>query len=297
MSQSAVRPATEEARSTYLLGLMIILASTAAFSLGGLFMRLISVDAFTAVLWRGIFCGATVLLWLLARQGAVGLLRANRIGWAGIGVILSSSLAMICYLSALRHTTVANNSVIFGTMPFVVAILAWMMMGERAGRSTLLFAGLALVWVVIVVSGSLGGVDIIGDALSVCMTLLNGLMVVLLRQHRAVSLHLAVGLSALAASALVLPFASPLGVSAHDLGILALFGATQGFALILMTIGGRMIPATDAALANTLSVPLAPAYVLVALGDVPSAAAMAGGGIVLTALLAHATLESIWRKS
>lgn len=292
MTDTAARSSKPDARSEYLLGLLLIALCNVCFSLGGLFMRLLETDVWSALFWRGIFCGLTVLAWLTAREGTASLLRLNRIGWPGVLVILSSSIAMICYLTSLRTTTVANNAIIFGTMPFMIAGMAWLMIGERASRATLFFSAFAFAGVVIVMSGSLGGIHLVGDALSVAMTVLNGLMIVLLRQHRALSLFLAVALSAFATSVMVAPLAAPVTVAPTDLAILALFGATQGVALICMTIGGRMLPAADAGLTATLGVPFAPFWVWLALGELPSKAGMIGGAIVLTALLAHALYET-----
>ena len=63
-------------------------------------------------------------------------------------------------------------------------------------------------------------------------------------------------MSALLCPILVWPLVSPSGIAAIDLLKLFLFGTMQfGLGLILLTIGGQMISATENALINTLEMP------------------------------------------
>ena len=72
-----------------------------------------------------------------------------------------------------------------------------------------------------------------------------------------------------------------------------MFGATQtGLVFLLLTKGSRPIPATETALISALETPLAPAWVWLAFGEVPTAAAMVGGTIVLGAVVGHIVAES-----
>ena len=74
---------------------------------------------------------------------------------------------------------------------------------------------------------------------------------------------------------------------------LMLFGASQtGLAFLLLTVGSRLIPATEAALISVLETPLAPVWVWAAFGEAPTAAAMVGGTIVLGAVVGHTAAET-----
>jgi hypothetical protein len=82
-------------------------------------------------------------------------------------------------------------------------------------------------------------------------------MILIFRQHHETQMLPAACMSALLCPLLVWPFASPLDIGTIDLLKLFLFGTTQfGLGLILLTIGGQMVPATDNALINTLETPL-----------------------------------------
>lgn len=69
---------------------------------------------------------------------------------------------------------------------------------------------------------------------------------------------------------------------------LFLFDTTQfGLGLVLLTIGGRLISATENALLNTLETPLAIAWVWVGFGETPSVTSFIGGVIVMAAVVAQ----------
>jgi drug/metabolite transporter (DMT)-like permease len=61
---------------------------------------------------------------------------------------------------------------------------------------------------------------------------------------------------------------------------------------LLLTIGSRLIPATETALISTLETPLGPVWVWLAFGEVPTTAAFVGGAIVLAAVVGHIVAES-----
>ena len=95
-------------------------------------------------------------------------------------------------------------------------------------------------------------------------------------------------LSALLCPLLVWPFVAWGDAGSADMFNLFLFGTMQfGLGLALLTIGGQLVSATENALLNTLETPLAVAWVWLCFGEVPSVTSVIGGGIVVTAIIAH----------
>jgi drug/metabolite transporter (DMT)-like permease len=69
---------------------------------------------------------------------------------------------------------------------------------------------------------------------------------------------------------------------------LALFGTTQfGLGLLLLTLGTRLVSATEAALVSAIETPLAPLWVWPAFAEIPSWPTIIGGVIVMGAVAAH----------
>ena len=97
-------------------------------------------------------------------------------------VILLSSTAISAYVAALMTTTVADVLVIYATLPFVAAGMAFVITGERSSRRTLIAAGVAMIGIVVMVAGGLGQGRLLGQALSFLMTATFALLVVLQRR-------------------------------------------------------------------------------------------------------------------
>ncbi len=266
-------------------GTTLVLLSAAAFSTAGLFTRLIDVDVWTMLFWRGLFGGAFIAAYVAWRDGAGMAATVRRIGRPGLAAAACSTAATICFVNALRETTVADVLVINATAPFITAGLAWAWSGLRERRSTFFASGTALLGVVVTVAPTLGAGRLFGDLLALVMTLLISAMMVLIRHHRAVCMLPAASLSAFLCALVVWPLAAPGSAQGGSLALLALFGTVQfGLGLLLLTLGTRLVSATRAALVGAVETPLAPALVWLAVGEAPPVAACIGGAIVLAAV-------------
>jgi drug/metabolite transporter (DMT)-like permease len=82
------------------------------------------------------------------------------------------------------------------------------------------------------------------------------------------------------------PFVTLGSVSGGDWAILAALGVGQmGIGLAFLTIGARLIPPAQVALISLLEVVLGPLWVWLAYDERPSAATLAGGAIVVAAVV------------
>lgn len=266
-------------------GDVLVLASAIAFSSAGYFARLIPQDVWTVLFWRGIFGGLFIggyIVWC-HRAGTLEAIRS--VGWIGLFAAACSATATICYINALRLTTVADVNIIFATAPFVTALLAWLATGARQRRSTLLASLVALLGVAVTFSAGWLDGHMLGDLLAAAMTLLMSAMMVVIRHRRGVSMLPASCLSAFLCSLAVLPASHPATAFGPHFIWFVLFGTLQfGLGLLLLTVGTRLISATRSALINTIEVPLGCIWVWLAFAEVPSIASVAGGAIVMLAV-------------
>jgi drug/metabolite transporter (DMT)-like permease len=268
-------------------GALIVTASAVAFSTAGLFTRLIATDVWTMLFWRGLFGGLLIAVVIVGRQRAATIAAIAAIGWAGLLTAACSTLATVCFITALRATSVADVTLIYATAPFIAAAIAWAWTGERPGPATLAASLIALAGVTIMMGGAaLSASQVRGDVLALGMTVLMALMMVVIRRNRLVSMLPAACLSAFACAVMVLPWSHPMRVTAAELCLLALFGTTQfGLGLLLLTVGSRLIPATRVSLLANLELPFAPLWVWMAFGELPSRPTVVGGGIVGAAVI------------
>jgi drug/metabolite transporter (DMT)-like permease len=91
-----------------------------------------------------------------------------------------------------------------------------------------------------------------------------------------------------------LPLADPRATGSRDLALLAFFGVGQfGAGFLLFMAGARLIPAAQTSLIGMLEVVLGPLWVWLVLSERPGAASLAGGAIILTALLANTLVDLV----
>src|SRR5918995_1988371 len=225
-------------------GTILVLLSAFAFSTAGLFTRLVETDVWTLLFWRGLFGRLLIAGYVVSRDRPLALAALRRIGRPGLVAAGCSTAATICFINALRETSVADVLVINATAPFMTAAMAWAWTGVRERRTTLLASGVALLGVIVMVVPTLGSGRLLGNGLALAMTVLISAMMVVMRHHRDVCMLPAAALSAFLCTLVVWPWASPAAVTAVDFGWLILFGTTQfGLGQLLLTLGLRSVSA------------------------------------------------------
>lgn len=283
---------TADDQKQYRRGLAYVGFSAVLWSLSGLFMRSISADLPTILFWRGIVSGSAILLFFfyLERGRSWRTLLATR--WPTLAVAVLSALSMMAGLGSLYYTSIADSMVIYGTVPFVTAGVAFFWIGERPNRSTLVASAVAFAGVLFMVMDAPAGGGWLGKGLAVIMTLTVAGLATVMRQHRNVQMLPAMAASAWLCSLATAWFARPLSVSAMDIGLILLFGLIQNAGgLVLYTFGSRRISAGAASLLTALEVPLTPIWVWIFMHEVPSHATLIGGPVVLLALFGHIFME------
>jgi drug/metabolite transporter (DMT)-like permease len=266
-------------------GQIYVALAAVAWSTAGLLQRQLSLDVATQVAGRAVFAALALLLFVavVARGRVVDACRS--VGWAGVGVAACLAVASASFIAALNHTTVARVLFVQAVSPVLAAVLARVLLGEPVSRRTVLAMAIALAGVTIML-GAPGDGDLAGDALAVLMALAFALALVITRHRADVSMAPATCLSQVFLLLAFAPFATPGEIGGGDLGWLALLGAGQiGLGLALLTIGARLIPAAQVALITLLEVVLGPIWVWLALGDEPGTATLAGGAIVVAAIV------------
>jgi len=270
------------------LGIALVTGAAMAWSTAGYFTRLIPVGLWTMLVWRNVFGATFIMLFLAATRRRAVIAEFAQLGTVGWFAAAVNGLSMICFLAALRHTSVANVAIIYATAPFIAAAIAWVGFRDAPSRRTLLAGLVALVGVAITVGGAPHGGGLSGDLLAILMTIGLSTYTVILRHHRNASMVSAAAASAWLGALIALPFASSLAVGTHQLTNLALFGVTSfGLGLVLYTIGARRLHPSRAALISALDTPLAPIWVWLAFDQKPAAASFLGGIIVVVAVLGN----------
>jgi drug/metabolite transporter (DMT)-like permease len=270
-------------------GQLYIALAAVAWSTAGVLQRELSMGTPTQVAGRA-------LIAFLALAGFVAIRRRRRtldafrsIGVAGLGVTVCMAIASGSFMVALNHATVANVLFLQAVAPVAAALLAWVALGESVTRRAAAAMAIALLGVALMVGGP-GSGGIIGIGTSLLMTFAFAAGIVITRHRREVSMAPAICLSQLLVFVVAAPFADAGSVTRRDLGFLVLLGVGQmGLGLAFLTVGARLLPPAEVALITLLEVVLGPLWVWIADGERPAAIALAGGAVVVFAVLLQAT--------
>jgi drug/metabolite transporter (DMT)-like permease len=270
-------------------GQLFVVLAAIAWSTAGVVQRELSVDTATQLAGRALFAGLALALFvaILSRGRLVAAFRA--IGVAGLGVATTTAIASGMFILALNHATVANVLFMQAASPVAAALLAWFAFGESITRRTALAMAVALAGVALMVGGP-GSGGMLGVTASLVMMLAFAVSIVIVRHRRDVSMLPAICLSQVLVVAVAGPFSHPGSGTERDLLLLGLLGVGQmGLGLAFVTMGARLLPASEVALITLLEVVLGPLWVWISISEKPAATAIAGGCVVILAVLLQAT--------
>lgn len=276
-------------RKLYALGLASVIAASFFTSLAGIFVRLTEdAEGFTLLFYRSLAFVLFMAVFLGFRYRGRTADAFRAIGWPGLVVALALGIAFMSFILALMETSVARVVFIGGTSPFVAAALAWLVLRERLGPTTLLAMVGALLGISIMVGEGLAEGSMLGLLLAFIPVLGYAVTLVCFRVKKGEDMLPAVflaGVVAMVASAILAP---TLAISANDLVMAVLLGVVQlGFQYVLITYGVRRVPAAEVALLGRLQLVLGPFWVWIGVGEVPTVATLLGGGIILGVVLLH----------
>jgi drug/metabolite transporter (DMT)-like permease len=275
-------------RRTERRGQLYVALAAIAWSSAGLLQRGVEAGAAAQVGVRALFaCVALFAYVAIAERGRV-LAAWRAIGVAGVGVAAALAVASAAFIVALNHTTVAHVLFIQATAPVLAALLARGFLGEPVPVRTTVAMAIALAGVGIMVGGP-GGGDLTGDGLSLLMALSFAVSIVLSRHRRDVSMAPATCLAQVFLVVAFLPLADLGALTGDDVVALGALGEGQiGLGLAFLTIGARLIPAAQVALISLLEVVLGPLWVWLSIGEEPTTATLAGGAVVVAAVVIQA---------
>jgi drug/metabolite transporter (DMT)-like permease len=278
-------------QAQYRLGLLLVTGAAIAWSTAGYFTRLIPLDNWTLLFWRGVFAAIGIFAFMLVKDGRGAWRQFGRLRGPGWLFAIISGGGMIAYITALTLTTVAHVAIIYCIVPFIAAGLAFLVMRERPTLVSIAASFVALIGVVVMVGLGGGEGSLVGDFLALVMTFGLAVMMVISRRHHNIPIMAAACLSAVLSSAAAWPFIAPVLPPADLLFELALFGlVNSAIGIVLFTLGARLIPAVETALITALDAPLAPVLVWLAFGETPGQATILGGALVVSAVLANVYL-------
>ncbi|NIR27819.1 MAG: DMT family transporter [Gammaproteobacteria bacterium] len=254
----------------------------------GLILRIIEADRWTVVFWRGLLMALALAVFLALRYRRSTPQQVRAVGRRGLlsGALFAAST--VFFVSSITLTTVANTLVIVSAAPLFGAVMSYLFLREMLALRTWLAILAAVLGILVIFYGSVGGGALLGDLCAVGTAFCMAANLVVIRHARAVNMLPAVVLSGVLGALAVLPLATPFRVSAQDASLLLLLGLIiLPVSLGLITLAPRYIPAPEVSLIMLLEAILGPLLVWMALGETPGVETFIGGGLVLGTLAVH----------
>ena len=289
---------------THRRAVALMVMCTLLWSIAGVVTRqLDAARSFEVTFWRSFFNAAALLVALLfIRRRAL----LDDIRRGGIALWFSAACWAVMYTNfmlAITLTTFATVLVTMAVAPLVTALFARGFLGHRLPARTWTAIGLAgagIAWMFgrQALSVSAEDASMTGALVALGVPLAaaaNWTLLQHLHQRHAADPSIeepqmlpAVLLGALLSAAVTLPLALPFSATAHDLGWLGLLGVVQlAIPCLIVVRLTRVLSAPELSLLGLLEVIFGVLLAWVGAGEVPESAALAGGALVIAALLGN----------
>ncbi len=278
-------------RSQQLIGTMLGVAGGLLLSFDIPLIRLALTDPFVFMVSRGLVLLITSLvIWrLMKERSGFPLKPLADPDFVLVGTCYG--IGSIFFALAVFNTSTAKVVFILAFNPMIAAVLAWLLIGERPDRVTWLAIISTIFGVSLIVGDGLGGGTTFGDLMALGTALSLAIAIVSTRRSgKNLALAPAFGgtLSGLFALPLVVAYSAWPGDLKWLLVNLAIVIPFASFALALTP---RYVPAPQTAMFYLLETVLAPIWVWYIFTEVPSERTLAGGTIVLVAILFHSAWQ------
>ena len=285
---------------THTQAIFLMVAVTLMWSIAGVITRhLEHARSFEVTFWRSFFTVLSLLVILPFFQGRVVFAKIRHGAWPLWVSGLCWSVMFTAFMVALTLTSVANVLVTMALGPFLTALLARIFIGHRIPGRTWLAILVAGVGIAYMYGTQMQGGQLAGTLVALCVPLAGAINWTVTQRSHAhghdVDLVPAVLVGAVISSLVTLPLAMPFQASAHDIGLLAVLGLVQlAIPCALSVVCARVLKAPEIALLALLEVIFGIVLAWVGADEIPSQAVLAGGALVLGALLINELLG--WRQ-
>ncbi|HEX2060423.1 MAG TPA: DMT family transporter [Thermoanaerobaculia bacterium] len=263
------------------IGIIFIVFAALLWSTGGIGIKAVADPPLKVTFYRSVFAAITLLL-IFPRDVRV------KPSPAFLSAVVAYGACLTTFVVATKWTTAANAIFLQYAGVVWVLLLAPFVLREPMRRRDVIAVIAAIVGMALFFIGKFEARGMAGNAMALVSSVFFATMILALRrEHR--SSRAAVIWGNIILSIALFPFVMhDLGLTTKSLLALLFLGIFQiGFAYAFFVRGLQHVTATEASLTGMLEPIANPIWVLLFLGETPSAFAIAGGIVVLAAIAWH----------
>ena len=273
-------------------GIFLALIGVLFITPDSLFIRLVEVNSWNLVFYRGLvpFCCLLIFLLLIYKKNFIS--KCLAIGYAGVFNAVLSASANITFITSLENTNVANTLIMLSLAPFMAAILGSIFLKEYPSRRTWITILLCFFFVVFIFYDSYQTDNILGDFFGLLTAVLLGGSAVVIRYAKKINFLPSLLLAKLFTMLFVVYFIDSLSLSDSDLFLIIIMGVFFVFLpLSLITLAPRYIPAHEVELFFVLETILGPIWVWVFIHEQPTVKTIIGGSCIIFIIFIYTIFE------
>ena len=263
-------------------GILYIVIAALLWSTGGIGIKAVADSALKVTFYRSVFAAITLLILFRRDVTAFRATPGFFAAIAGYGVCLTT------FVVATKWTTAANAIFLQYAGVVWVLLLSPFVLREPMRRRDVIAIVVALSGMALFFVGKFEARGMAGNAMALVSSVFFATMILALRREHGASRAAVIWGNVVLALAL-LPFvAHDLALTTKSLLAMLFLGVFQiGLAYAFFVKGLQHVTATEASLTGMLEPVANPIWVLLFLGERPSAFAIAGGVVVLAAIAWH----------
>ncbi|MGA0912103.1 MAG: DMT family transporter [Candidatus Puniceispirillaceae bacterium] len=272
---------------------MMIASATIVSTAGLIFRSLDNIDPFGVVFFRGLALSFVMLVVLTAlyRQRVFSAIWS--IGRQGILGALFFTGAQTFYVFAFSNTTVANTTFTIALAPFITALIAFFVIGERIDRATQLAMATASIGIFSIIANDVTSEGLVGVVFALMTAFCFSCFAVTLRRNRHVEMLPVLLLTGLFSMVVGLIFSQWHAVpEIRDIALCFIWGGVlQGCGQTLLVLSTKVLKAAEIPLIMLLEFALGPIWVWIFFDEFVSHGTLFGGGLIFLSVFGLAMYE------
>ena len=269
-------------------GVLYCLIGALLLTPDALIIRWLSIEHHEVLFWRGLFLTIGFFFIVVFRHRGKTFRAIYHAGWAGVISGFLFAMNTYFYTQALQQTSAAAAMMIISTAPVFAAIASWFLLKESISFPLLLTITCTLLGMGIILSDGDGINSLKGNLMAMGCAIFMALNFNWARYHSPKDITPGLVFGGLMVFVLGYLTTPSISASTSEVGFMflsATFLMPIGF--VMLQIAPKYISATEVSLFLLLESVIAPIWVWIGLGEVPSSTTLLGSLVVLIALIVY----------
>ena len=210
-------------------------------------------------------------------------IRADRFPMAVTATLAAASQAL--FVIALGRSSVANVVAVVASAPVLAAAVAWLFLRERTSRRVMAAIAITVAGVLVVVGGSLGNGNVMGDLLALGAVACFAINMNIWRRHPQMDRYLTLAAASTITVLVSSVFASPMSLDTKAFLALGAMAITNPLGRLAHTNAPRFAPVSEVALFVPIETVTGTLWAWLFFSEAPELATLLGAAIILGGVL------------